>query len=83
MAGKSCRSIIRLIVKLGISFIIENTSIEVKRKKLTETNVEADLTIVEKTRFKVEEERGQTWHDIIIYVLIRHNKNDKIDKLKK
>ena len=28
-----------------------------------ETNV--DLTKVEKTRLKVEEKRGQTWHDII------------------
>ena len=58
MAGKFCSSIIRLIVKLGISFTLENAYIGVKRKKIMETNVEADLTTVEKTRLKFEEERG-------------------------
>ena len=55
---KRMAGIIRLRVKLSISFIIENTSIEVKCKKLMETNVVADLTIVEKTRLKVWEKMG-------------------------
>ena len=54
MVGKLCR----IIIRLGISFIMENTSTDVKRQNLMGSNAEEDLTVVEKARPKVEEEMG-------------------------